>query len=434
MSFKRPPADFDALAGVLDDLSRQVAIAADNMWAHASLQELNRRLQEQNRFLKSEMQGEWSKQENFEFISPAMKHVMERVHLVSGTDASVLLTGETGTGKGALARHIHDLSPCRDNLFVTVNCPAIVPELFESEIFGHSRGAFTGAHAQRIGRLEMARDGTLFLDEITELPVGLQAKLLHVLQDHAFERVGESHPIEARFRVISATNQDLPSAIERGRFRRDLYYRLSTVTVDLPPLRDRREDIPILIERVAAAEEVATQRPAPVFTAAAAEALCRYDWPGNIRELKNFVRRLFVLRAGEEHLPRRGQAVPGRGHRTASGEPGLARGIRTPDHRAGAARLWRGRGRTPGRRPPSGAGDLHAPVPTEKARHRPGPLPLVGLNPILGYTKPKNRFIGRAGAVGPRANSLGSHSKPAPGRMAWILDGLWTIAASEVIK
>jgi transcriptional regulator with GAF, ATPase, and Fis domain len=303
VSFKRPPADFDALAGVLDDLSRQVAIAADNLWAHASLQELNRRLQEQNRFLKSEMQGEWSKQENFEFISPAMKHVMERVHLVSGTDASVLLTGETGTGKGALARHIHDLSPCRDNLFVTVNCPAIVPELFESEIFGHSRGAFTGAHAQRIGRLEMARDGTLFLDEITELPVGLQAKLLHVLQDRAFERVGDSHPIEARFRVISATNHDLPSAIERGRFRRDLYYRLSTVTVDVPPLRDRREDIPILIERLAAAEEVATQRPAPVFTAAAAEALCRYDWPGNIRELKNFVRRLFVLRAGKSISP-----------------------------------------------------------------------------------------------------------------------------------
>ena len=303
VSFKRAPADFEELAGVLEDLSRQVAIAADNMWAHASLQELNRRLQEQNRFLKGEITGEWGKRENFEFVSPAMTQVMERVHLVAGTDAAVLLTGETGTGKGALAQHIHDLSPYRDNLFVKVNCPAIVPELFESEIFGHSRGAFTGAHAQRIGRLEMARDGTVFLDEITELPVGLQAKLLSVLQDHTFERVGDSRPIEARFRVISATNQDLQPAIERGRFRRDLYYRLSTVTIEVPALRDRREDIPILIERVAAAEEVATQRPAPVFSPAAVEALCRYDWPGNIRELKNFVRRLFVLRAGRSIAP-----------------------------------------------------------------------------------------------------------------------------------
>jgi transcriptional regulator with GAF, ATPase, and Fis domain len=303
VSFKRAPADFDELAGVLDDLSRQVAIAADNMWAHASLQELNRKLQEQNRFLKGEIKRELGTQENFEFISPAMNQVMERVRLVAGTDAAVLLTGETGTGKGALAQHIHDLSPCRENLFVKVNCPAIVPELFESEIFGHSRGAFTGAHTQRIGRLEMARDGTLFLDEIADLPVGLQAKLLNVLQDRAFERVGDSHPIEARFRVISATNQDLQPAIERGLFRRDLYYRLSTVTIEVPALRDRREDIPILIERAAAAEEIATQRPAPVFPPATVETLCRYDWPGNIRELKNLVRRLIVLQAGRSISP-----------------------------------------------------------------------------------------------------------------------------------
>jgi len=184
-----------------------------------------------------------------------------------------------------------------------VNCPAIVPELFESEIFGHSRGAFTGAHAQRIGRLEMARDGTLFLDEVAELPVGLQAKLLHVLQDRAFERVGDSTPIEARFRVISATNRDLQPEIDRGRFRRDLYYRLSAVTIDVPALRDRREDIPILLDRVAAAEEASSQRPAPVFSPAAVETLLRYDWPGNIRELKNLVRRLFVLRAGRTISP-----------------------------------------------------------------------------------------------------------------------------------
>jgi transcriptional regulator with PAS, ATPase and Fis domain len=228
-----------------------------------------------------------------------MQQVMERVNLVAGTAASVLITGETGTGKGILAEYIHELSPVRDNLFVKVNCPALVSDLFESELFGHSRGAFTGAHTQRIGRFEMARGGTVFLDEITELPVSLQAKLLHVLQDRSFERVGDSRPIEANFRVISATNQNLQQAIEKGRFRRDLYYRLATVTIELPPLRDRREDIPIIIERLSAAEEAQTNRPIPVFSPSALDYLCRYDWPGNIRELSNLLKTVFVLRAGK---------------------------------------------------------------------------------------------------------------------------------------
>jgi transcriptional regulator with GAF, ATPase, and Fis domain len=299
VSFKQKPAAFDELAAVLEDLSRQVAIAVDNMWAHASLQELNRKLQEQNRFLQCQIKDEWVEKENFEFVAPAMQQVMERVHLVAGTSATVLITGETGTGKGALAQYIHDLSPFRDNLFVKVNCPALVSNLFESELFGHSRGAFTGAHTQRIGRFEMAKGGTVFLDEITELPVDLQAKLLNVLQDHSFERVGESRPIEANFRVISATNQGLQQSIEKGRFRKDLYYRLATVTIDLPPLRERREDIPILIERLAAMEEATTSRPVPIFTPSVLDYLCRYDWPGNIRELRNFMRRVFVLRAGK---------------------------------------------------------------------------------------------------------------------------------------
>jgi len=198
-----------------------------------------------------------------------------------------------------LAQYIHDLSPFRDNIFVKVDCPALVSDLFESELFGHSRGAFTGAHTQRIGRFELARDGTVFLDEITELPVGLQAKLLNVLQDQAFERVGDSRSIETNFRVLSATNQNLQQSIDKGRFRRDLYYRLSTVTIDLPPLRERREDIPIIIERLAAIEEAAIHRPTPIFTPSALEHLCQRDWPGNIRELKNFMRRLFVLRSGK---------------------------------------------------------------------------------------------------------------------------------------
>ncbi|MGE5256465.1 MAG: sigma 54-interacting transcriptional regulator [Hyphomicrobiales bacterium] len=299
VSFKQKPAAFAELASVLNDLSRQVAIAVDNMWAHASLQELNRKLQEQNRFLQRQIKGDWVKKESFEFASRSMQQVMERVNLVAGTAASVLITGETGTGKGVLAEYIHDLSPVRDNLFVKVNCPALVSDLFESELFGHSRGAFTGAHTQRIGRFEMARGGTVFLDEITELPVSLQAKLLHVLQDRSFERVGDSRPIEANFRVISATNQDLQQAIEKGRFRRDLYYRLATVTIELPPLRERREDIPIIIERLSAVEEAHSNRPIPVFSPSALDYLCRGDWPGNIRELSNLLKTVFVLRAGK---------------------------------------------------------------------------------------------------------------------------------------
>ena len=299
VSFKQKPTAFDELASVLNDLSRQVAIAVDNMWAHSSLQELNHNLHEQNRFLQSEIRHDWVKKENFEFVSPSMKRVMQKVHLVAGTSSAVLITGETGTGKGALAQYIHDLSPFRDNIFVKVDCPALVSDLFESELFGHSRGAFTGAHTQRIGRFELARDGTVFLDEITELPVGLQAKLLNVLQDQAFERVGDSRSIETNFRVLSATNQNLQQSIDKGRFRRDLYYRLSTVTIDLPPLRERREDIPIIIERLAAIEEAAIHRPTPIFTPSALEHLCQRDWPGNIRELKNFMRRLFVLRSGK---------------------------------------------------------------------------------------------------------------------------------------
>ncbi len=208
-----------------------------------------------------------------------MAEIMNVIERVADTDASVLITGETGTGKDCVARTIHDFSPRRDHLFVKVNCPALAASLFESELFGHSKGAFTGADSKRIGRFEMADKGTIFLDEVGDLPANLQAKMLHVLQDNVFERVGETRSINVNVRVIAATNQDLERSIHAGTFRRDLYYRLNTVTINIPPLRERREDIPLLVERLTAAEAKQTNRPAPEYAKPAMDRLCQYHWP-----------------------------------------------------------------------------------------------------------------------------------------------------------
>ena len=239
-------------------------------------------------------------QENFFFASRRMNAIMLQAKLIAETDASVLITGETGTGKDQVAHFVHNMSNRKDKLFVKVNCPALTPTLFESELFGHAKGAFTGADRQRIGRFEMAQGGTVFLDEIGELPLTLQAKLLHVLQDKTFERVGDSNSIAINFRVIAATNQDLEKSINTGgTFRSDLFYRLNTISITIPPLRDRTEDIPLLVERLSEVQAKETHRPAPRFSVSALEAMQRYRWPGNIRELKNFLKRLFILRPGE---------------------------------------------------------------------------------------------------------------------------------------
>jgi transcriptional regulator with GAF, ATPase, and Fis domain len=191
------------------------------------------------------------------------------------------------------------LSPRREALLVKVNCPALAPSLFESELFGHTKGAFTGAQARRVGRFEMADGGTVFLDEVGDLPPELQAKLLHVLQDQTFERVGESKPIRTDFRVISATNHDLEAAMAEGRFRSDLYYRLDTIRLRLPPLRERAADVPLLVERLTEVEAGRSHCRPPRYEPGAVELLQAYSWPGNVRELKNLVKRMVILRPGE---------------------------------------------------------------------------------------------------------------------------------------
>jgi DNA-binding NtrC family response regulator len=231
--------------------------------------------------------------------SPAMRAVYKLVRLVASSRASVLLVGETGTGKEVMARNIHRLSPRADGPYVRVNCGALSESLLESELFGHIKGAFTGAVDNKTGRFEAAHGGTIFLDEISSMSPKLQVKLLRVLQEREFERVGESRTIRVDTRVIGATNQFLEDEIEAGRFRDDLYYRLNVVPIYLPPLRERRADVPALarffLERYC--EE--NRRDPPEIPGHVLERLRNYDWPGNVRELENFVERCVVLSHGQ---------------------------------------------------------------------------------------------------------------------------------------
>ena len=223
--------------------------------------------------------------------SRGIVRLREAIACVARSDACVLIRGETGSGKGLVARRIHAESARHDRPFVHVDCAALSPTVIESELFGHERGAFTDAVARRPGRLELARDGTLFLDEIGDLALPLQAKLLRVLQDREFERVGGVETLALRARVIAATHRDLPARIEVGRFRRDLYYRLDVLSLSVPPLRERLEDLPALL---AALQSGRTGAGAP-FSAAAVERLCEHDWPGNVRELANVVERCLTF-------------------------------------------------------------------------------------------------------------------------------------------
>lgn len=298
-SFRQKPAVISELIEVLTDVSRQIAIAVENMLNYTRLKLENNNLVREKQYLLATSEDRYPR-ESFIFVSEAMADIIELIHRIADTDVAVLLVGETGTGKDYLARYIHNTSLRREHLFVKTNCPALASSLFESELFGHAKGAFTGASAQRAGRFEMANGGTIFLDEIGELPISLQAKLLNVLQDRRFERVGETRPVDIDLRIISATNRDLESAIENGQFRRDLYYRLNTVTIEVPPLRERLDDIPLLINRISQMTATELNRPAPVYTPEAIDCLCQYAWPGNVRELKNVVKRMVILRPGEE--------------------------------------------------------------------------------------------------------------------------------------
>lgn len=257
------------------------------------------RLQSQNTYLQEEIRSSL----NFEEIvgrSPALAAVLENVRAVAPTDSSVLITGETGTGKELIARAIHSTSRRRDKPLIKVNCAALPQGLLESELFGHEKGAFTGALQKRIGRFELAEGGTIFLDEIGDLPIEMQAKLLRVLQEHELERVGGGEPIAIDVRVIAATNRNLETAIADRTFREDLYYRLNVFPIRLPPLRERSSDIPLLANYFASHYAAQFGKPIVAIESATVQRMCAYTWPGNIRELQNVVERAAILCPGPE--------------------------------------------------------------------------------------------------------------------------------------
>jgi DNA-binding NtrC family response regulator len=282
--------------------------------AHLALREARRALEEQNARLREEIEAHHRSKATIQCLvdemrpgahageilgeSPAVKRLLEQIGLVAATESTVLILGETGTGKELVARAIHDRSPRRERPLVKVNCAALPRELVESELFGHEKGAFTGATQQRRGRFELADGGTLLLDEVGELPLEAQAKLLRVLQEHEFERVGGTRSLHTDVRVIAATNRDLARQVEAGGFRSDLYYRLNVFPLALPPLRERREDIPGLtahfIDRAARKLGKGFDGASPAFLARAAA----YGWPGNVRELENVVERAAILARG----------------------------------------------------------------------------------------------------------------------------------------
>jgi formate hydrogenlyase transcriptional activator len=227
--------------------------------------------------------------------SPALEAVLEQVERVSPTDSTVLIQGETGTGKELIARAVHNISSRCGRSFVKLNCAAIPLDLLESELFGHEKGAFTGAIAQRIGRFELADKGTLFLDEVGDIPLALQPKLLRVLQEQEFERLGGTRTHQVDVRLVAATNRDLMQMVKRGEFRSDLYYRLNVFPILLPPLRERREDIPVLVMHFAEAFGRRVGRRIEHIPPATMSALSSYQWPGNIRELQNLIERAVIL-------------------------------------------------------------------------------------------------------------------------------------------
>ncbi len=291
----------------LQEVANQVALAFQNMLAFEEINRLKARLEQEKLYLQEEIKTE----RDFGRIigrSVALRAVLRAVEMVAPTDATVLLTGETGTGKELVARAIHDLSPMRDRTLVKVNCAAMAPGLIESELFGHERGAFTGAVSRRAGRFELADGGTLFLDEIGDLPLELQAKLLRVLQEGEFERVGGSRTIRADVRVIAATNRDLERALAEGRFREDLYYRLNVFPIRVPPLRERKEDIPLLARYFAAKHGGKVSKKIEAIAPEAMDALLDYPWPGNVRELENVIERAVVVARGPRLDP--GEWVP----------------------------------------------------------------------------------------------------------------------------
>jgi len=282
---------------LLQEAAGQFAVALDNAFAYRHIEELNSKLAEEKLYLADEIRRNYF----FEEIigdSQSLRSVLRKVEVVAPSDSTVLLCGETGTGKELVARAIHNLSARRQATFVKLNCAAIPTGLMESEMFGHEKGAFTGAVTQRIGRFELANHGTLFLDEIGEIPSELQPKLLRVLQEQEFERLGGTRTIHVDVRLVAATNRDLQSMVKDGDFRADLFYRLNVFPIVMPPLRERREDIPKLVRYFV--QQVARRMGKRIETihSETMEELTRYAWPGNIRELQNIIERAVILSSG----------------------------------------------------------------------------------------------------------------------------------------
>jgi DNA-binding NtrC family response regulator len=261
----------------------------------------NQRLRKELSFLRKEVE-EFRAIDRIISQNKTMLELFQLIKKVACTTTNVLIAGESGTGKELIARSIHQQGTRKGRPFVAVNCAAIPSELMESEMFGHEKGAFTGAHARAIGKFEHANGGTLFLDEISTLRSDLQAKLLRVLQEREIERIGSNKPIKVDIRVISATNTDLGKAVVEGKFRQDLYFRLNVVPICIPPLRERKEDVPLLAKHFLNRFNLAFNKKIPGFSEKASDALIRYHWPGNIRELENLVERIVVLSSGNETI------------------------------------------------------------------------------------------------------------------------------------
>jgi formate hydrogenlyase transcriptional activator len=296
---KQAAAYTAADAEFLQQVAKQVAVAVENALAFDQIAELKEKLEKEKVYLEEELRTE----HNFGEIvgdSASLRRVLSEVETVAPTDATVLIRGETGTGKELIARALHHLSPRRERTLVKLNCAAIPTGLLESELFGHEKGAFTGAIAQKVGRFELAHQGTLFLDEVGDIPLELQPKLLRVLQEREFERLGSARSMHVDVRLVAATHRDLERMVADGQFRGDLYYRLNVFPLLLPPLRERREDVPRLVRHFTQRFARRMGRRIDTIPPEALAALVNYPWPGNIRELENLIERAVILSPGPE--------------------------------------------------------------------------------------------------------------------------------------
>ncbi len=322
----------------LSQAANQVAIGVENALAYSEIAELKDRLSQEKLYLEDEIRGEM----DFEGIvgqSSALRHVLNMVETVAPSDSTVLLLGETGTGKELIARAVHDRSKRKDRTFVKLNCAAIPTGLLESELFSHERGAFTGAISQKIGRLELADQGSLFLDEVGDIPLEIQPKLLRALQEREFERLGSTHTKKVNIRLVAATNRDLEKMVENREFRSDLYYRLNVFPIRIPPLRERPEDIPLLVRYFAQKYGRRMEKHIESVPGAAMKRLAAWHWPGNIRELENFIERSVILSHGSAlqvpvgELGGNGKTTPKPGSREADEREQILRILKTTSGR-----------------------------------------------------------------------------------------------------